>query len=121
MLTGLYTAVLGGMKAVMYTSVLQTPVLLFGSIVILIVGLAKVGGWAEIENAMGDNLRLIRPASDPDFPWTGVLLGSAIIGFGTGVQISLLFKGYCQEAIRNSHEEGLYLQVISNYFRYSFS
>jgi SSS family transporter len=79
-ITGLYT-VLGGMKAVMYTSVLQTPVLLFGSIVILIVGLAKVGGWAEIENAMGDNLRLIRPASDPDFPWTGVLLGSAIIGF----------------------------------------
>ena len=31
--------------------------------------------------AVGDNLRLIRSASDPNFPWTGVLLGSAIIGF----------------------------------------
>jgi SSS family solute:Na+ symporter len=79
-ITGLYT-VLGGMKAVMYTSVLQTPVLLFGSIVILIVGLGKVGGWAEVENIVGPNLHLIRKAADPDFPWTGVLIASACIGF----------------------------------------
>jgi SSS family solute:Na+ symporter len=79
-ITGLYT-VLGGMRAVMYTSVLQTPVLLFGSIVILIVGIIKIGGWAEVESIVGPNLKLVRPASDPDFPWTGVLLASAIIGF----------------------------------------
>src|SRR5690606_13504583 len=80
LITGLYT-VFGGMKAVLYTSVLQTPVLLFGSIVILIVGLVKVGGWAEVERLVGENIHLIRPAEDPEFPWTGVLLGSAIIGF----------------------------------------
>lgn len=80
LITGLYT-IFGGMRAVMYTSVLQTPVLLFGSIVILIVGLIKVGGWAEVERLVGPNLHLIRPSSDPEFPWTGVLLGSAVIGF----------------------------------------
>ncbi len=79
-ITGLYT-IFGGMKAIMYTSVLQTPVLLFGSIVILVVGLIKVGGWGEVQRIVGSNMNLIRPASDPDFPWTGVLLGSAIIGF----------------------------------------
>lgn len=79
-ITGIYT-VLGGMRAVMYTSVLQTPVLLFGSIVILVVGLVKIGGWAEVESIVGPNLKLVRPSSDPEFPWTGVLLGSAIIGF----------------------------------------
>lgn len=79
-ITGLYT-IFGGMKAVMYTSVLQTPVLLFGSIVILVVGLIKVGGWGEVERIVGPNLHLVRPASDPDFPWTGVFMGSAIIGF----------------------------------------
>ena len=79
-ITGLYT-IFGGMRAVMYTSVLQTPVLLFGSIVILIIGLIKVGGWGEVVNIVGPNIRLVRPASDPEFPWTGVLLGSAIIGF----------------------------------------
>lgn len=79
-ITGLYT-VLGGMRAVMFTSVLQTPVLLIGSIVILIVGLVKVGGWGEVERICGPNLHLVRPASDPEFPWTGVLFGSMIIGF----------------------------------------
>jgi len=89
LLTGLYTT-FGGMKAVLYTSVLQTPILLFGSIAILVLGLIKLGGWAEMmeitravpANEFGDSMTdLIRSPKDPDFPWTGVLLGSAIIGF----------------------------------------
>jgi len=88
-LTGIYT-VLGGMKAVLWTSVLQTPVLLLGSIAVLVIGLIKVGGWSEVMeicravpvNADGDTMvNLIRSHNDPDFPWTGVILGSAIIGF----------------------------------------
>jgi len=89
LLTGLYTT-FGGMKAILYTSVLQTPILLIGSIVILIVGLSKLGGWAELMhivratpvNEQGDSMAsLIRSHNDPNFPWTGILLGSAIIGF----------------------------------------
>lgn len=88
-LTGIYTT-LGGMRAVLATSILQTPILLIGSIVILIVGLIKVGGWNEVMeicravpvNPEGDSMtELMRSASDKDFPWTGVILGSAIIGF----------------------------------------
>ncbi|MFC1737561.1 sodium:solute symporter [Planctomycetota bacterium] len=87
-ITGIYT-VIGGMKSVLYTSILQTPVLLIGSIVILFVGLSKLGGWGELQlicsqstTDYGDNMMsLIRSAKDPQFPWTGVLLGSAIIGF----------------------------------------
>lgn len=88
-LTGLYT-VFGGMKAVLYTSVLQTPVLLIGSMAVLVIGLIKLGGWNEMMeicravpvNDYGDSMtNLIRSKSDPDFPWTGVILGSAIIGF----------------------------------------
>lgn len=87
-ITGLYT-IFGGMKAVLYTSVLQAPVLIIGSLVILFVGLYKLGGWGELEAICSQNvtehgdgmLNMIRSAKDPDFPWTGVLLGSAIIGF----------------------------------------
>ena len=79
-ITGIYT-IFGGMKAVMYTSVLQTPVLLIGSIVIVFVGLSKLGGWGEMQRLVGPNMHLVRGAADPEFPWTGVLLGSAIIGF----------------------------------------
>jgi SSS family solute:Na+ symporter len=99
-LTGLYT-VFGGMKAVLYTSVLQTPILLAGSVAILVIGLTQLGGWGNLmeivrstdatylneageviyrstTDTMGD---LVRSASDPKYPWTGVFLGSAIIGF----------------------------------------
>lgn len=79
-ITGIYT-VLGGMKAIMWTSVLQTPVLIIGSVVILVVGLDKVGGWAEVERINGANMHLIRSASDADFPWPGIIFGSFIIGF----------------------------------------
>jgi len=88
LLTGLYTT-FGGMKAVLYTSVLQTPILLIGSIAILILGLIKVGGWSEMMEICSANvsvhgdpmISLIRSPRDSEFPWTGVILGSAIIGF----------------------------------------
>ena len=88
-LTGIYTT-LGGMKAVLYTSVLQTPVLLIGSLAVLVIGLIKLGGWSEMMeicravpvNPEGDTMvNLMRSANDPEYPWTGVILGSAIIGF----------------------------------------
>ncbi|HOO98305.1 MAG TPA: sodium:solute symporter [Bacteroidales bacterium] len=88
-LTGIYTT-LGGMKAVLWTSVLQTPILLVGSLAVLVIGLIKLGGWNEMMeicravpvNAEGNTMtELMRSAKDPEFPWTGVILGSAIIGF----------------------------------------
>lgn len=87
-LTGLYTT-LGGMKAVLYTSVLQTPILLLGSLAVLVLGLIKLGGWNEMMEICRQNVTvhgdsmtsLIRSPKDPNFPWTGVILGSAIIGF----------------------------------------
>ena len=79
-ITGLYT-IFGGMKSVLYTAVLQVPILIIGSLVILVVGLDKVGGWSEVVEICKENIHLIRPADDPKFPWTGVILGSAIIGF----------------------------------------
>ena len=79
-ITGIYT-VLGGMKAIMWTSVLQTPVLIIGSVVILVVGLDQVGGWSEVERINEANLHLIRSASDAEFPWPGIIFGSFIIGF----------------------------------------
>lgn len=84
--TGLYT-VLGGLRVIMYTAVLQTPVLLFGSICILYIGLNKLGhgslieGWKNMIAAVGSNVKLVRPLADKEFPWLAVLPGSAIIGF----------------------------------------
>jgi len=84
--TGLYT-VLGGLRVIMYTAVLQAPVLILGSLSILFCGLNVLGhgdlmaGWRATVAAAGDNIHLIRPFNDPDWSWAAVLPGSAIIGF----------------------------------------
>ena len=84
--TGVYT-IFGGMRVIMYTAVLQSPVLIGGSLCILYVGLHKLGhgslieGWNATKAAVGINLHLIRSNSDPDWPWLAILPGSAIIGF----------------------------------------
>jgi SSS family solute:Na+ symporter len=84
--TGLYT-VLGGLRVIMYTAVLQAPVLILGSVCILYSGLSALGhgnlaaGWNATVAAAGANIHLIRPLNDPDWSWAAVLPGSAIIGF----------------------------------------
>ena len=81
--TGIYT-VIGGMKAVIYTETLQTIVLILGSIVITYLGLQQVGGWSELQDTVRavspDHFNMWRPMSDPDFPWTGLLIGGTIVG-----------------------------------------
>jgi len=84
--TGLYT-VFGGMRVIMYTAVLQAPVLIFGSVCILYMGLRVLGhgslvdGWHVTLATVGDNVHLVRSINDPDWPWLAILPGSAIIGF----------------------------------------
>jgi SSS family solute:Na+ symporter len=89
LITALYTVV-GGMKSVLYTSILQTPILLLGSLIILVLGLQAVGGWEQVleacrvtpVNEYGDTMtNLIRSNRDANFPWLGVLIGSSVIGF----------------------------------------
>ncbi len=80
LVTGLYT-ILGGLRAVVYTEAFQTIVLLLGSMVITIMGLNAVGGWEELKATAGSShFNMWRPSSDPDFPWTGMLIGGTIVG-----------------------------------------
>ncbi len=80
LLTGIYT-VLGGLRAVVYTDALQAVVLIVGSVCITAIGLYTLGGWGELRRLVGsEHLNMWRPASDPDFPWPGILFGAPIVG-----------------------------------------
>ena len=89
-ITAAYT-IFGGMKSVLYTSVLQTPILLLGSLIILVLGLKALGSWDQMlqlcdvkpnyDGATGTMIHLMRSNSDPQYPWLGALVGSAVIGF----------------------------------------
>jgi SSS family solute:Na+ symporter len=123
-ITAIYT-IFGGMKSVLYTSVLQAPILLLGSLVILVLGLKAVGGWDEVlricsvapTNEYGDTMvNLIRDNRDPNYPWLGALIGSALIGFWYWCTdqyiVQRVLSGRNQTESRRGSIFGAYLKLL---------
>ena len=82
-LTGIYT-IFGGLRAVVYTELVQTVLVLVGSAFVTYFGLQALGGWGEMQSILAETperFALWRPNADPEFPWLGVLIASPIIGF----------------------------------------
>ncbi len=81
MLSGLYT-ILGGLKAVVYTDVLQAVLLIGASTVVSVVAFNQVGSWKAVQEATSpDMLSLIQPIGDPVLPWPGLVTGVFLLGF----------------------------------------
>ncbi len=100
-ITGIYT-ILGGLRAVAYTEALQTVVLVFGSILVLIFGLQAIGGWSELRAIVGADMFDLWKPIVPDgfestwapvmesgrmawyfntnYPWPGMLFAAPIVG-----------------------------------------
>jgi SSS family solute:Na+ symporter len=101
LLTGLYT-IIGGMRAVAYTEAVQTLILVLGSALLTVFGLAKLGGWSEFRAALDPDLfnlwKPLIPAGmdgtwapvkeagriawyfNGNYPWLGMLFCAPIIG-----------------------------------------
>lgn len=81
--TGVYT-VFGGLKAVIYTDMIQSIIFILGGVAATYFGLQAIGGWDEVLLAIDQNA----PNADTfmslwrneEYPWTGVLLGAPILG-----------------------------------------
>ena len=89
--TGFYT-VLGGLRAVIYTDMVQAFILILGCLLVTMFGLHQIGGWGELMNIIAvaaeqpENppveqfFNLWRPMDDSEYPWTGMLFGAPILG-----------------------------------------
>src|SRR6476659_8112150 len=78
--TGVYT-IAGGLAAVIYTDLVQTIMLIIGAVILTFIGLHDVGGFAGLRAHVPANyFHMIKPASDPEFPWTGIFFGAPILG-----------------------------------------
>jgi SSS family solute:Na+ symporter len=78
--TGIYT-IAGGLTAVIYTELMQTFVLIGGATLLTILGLNEVGGFSGLyAKVPADFFHMFKPASDPNFPWTGIVFGAPILG-----------------------------------------
>lgn len=78
--TGIYT-VMGGLKAVIYTDLIQLFVMVAGAILITYFGLETIGGWENVRaNIPMEHLNMWKGIDHPEFPWTGIILGAPILG-----------------------------------------
>ncbi len=70
----------GGLKAIAKVNVFQMILLIAVSLLLTIIGINKVGGISELfHKAPREYWNLIRPASDPDYPWYAILLGYPVV------------------------------------------
>ncbi len=78
--TGIYT-IAGGLRAVVYTDTMQMFVLIGGAVTVSFFGLQQIGGWHALQQSAGPGFfNMWKPASHPNYPWTGILFGAPILG-----------------------------------------
>lgn len=81
LITGLYS-VTGGAKAVIKTQTFQGIVLIVGAVILSVAGFIAVGGFSGLYAKLpSDFFTMFKAASDPDYPWTGIIFGAPIIAF----------------------------------------
>src|SRR5262244_680335 len=78
--TGIYT-IAGGLAAVIYTDTVQTLILITGAVALTLIGLNRVGGFEHLRTMVPPSyFHMIKPATDAQFPWTGIFFGAPILG-----------------------------------------
>ncbi len=76
-----FLTVAGGLAVVMVTDSFQAILMLIGTTIMAWIGLEKVGGIGQLlQEIPPERWQLLRPASDPDFPWHAMLLGYPVMG-----------------------------------------
>ena len=64
---------IGGFTAVAYTDTIQAVIMIAGSIVMLIIGLDKVGGWDGLMEKVPEAMTIAKPYDDAVYPFWGIL------------------------------------------------
>ncbi len=85
LVTGVYTIV-GGLKAVIVTDVLQSVLMLAGALIVawFTFNSVEIGGWDGMRalDAKGKDLvHLYLPSDHPQRPWSGMLSGLMVLHF----------------------------------------
>lgn len=111
---GAYTAY-GGLKAVVWSDLIQGVMLILGGAITTVVGLRAVGGWDAVMAEAGDKFHTVLPLDHPELPWFAVFFG--------GLWIANLFYWGCNQfitqrtlAARNV-KHGLYGTVFAAYIK----
>ncbi|UCF19035.1 MAG: sodium/solute symporter [Gemmatimonadota bacterium] len=111
---GAYTAY-GGLKAVVWTDLVQGAMLVLGGAITTVVGLRAVGGWDVLRHRAGEKFHTVLPLDHPELPWFGVFFG--------GLWVANLFYWGCNQFITQRTlaakdvRQGLYGAVFAAYIK----
>lgn len=73
-LSGLYVTY-GGLRAVVWTELIQGTALLLGALLVFVLSLDAIGGWGEFTTLSARKLHTVLPWNDPEMPWLAVFVG----------------------------------------------
>jgi SSS family solute:Na+ symporter len=73
-LAGVYT-IYGGLKAVVWSDLLQGSALLLGGIFVTVLAFIAVGGVGSFLESAGGKLHTVLPWNHPEMPWVAVFIG----------------------------------------------
>lgn len=82
LMAGIYTIV-GGLSSAIYADMIQSGILIVGSVILSLFCFNSIGGWEEFAARFHDGvwLNLVRPASDATVPWFAIVFSIPILGF----------------------------------------
>ncbi len=73
-LAGLYVTY-GGLRAVVWTELIQGTALLLGALLVFVLSLKAIGGWGEFTALSAGKLHTVLPWNHPEMPWLAVFIG----------------------------------------------
>jgi len=87
---GAYTAY-GGLKAVVWSDLIQGLMLLAGGLLTTVLGLRALGGWDVLMEQAGDKFHTVLPLDHPELPWFAIFFG--------GLWVANIFYWGCNQFI----------------------
>ena len=73
-LSGAYVTY-GGLRAVVWTELIQGTALLLGALLVFVLSLHAIGGWERFTDLSAGQLHTVLPWNDPEMPWLAVFFG----------------------------------------------
>lgn len=65
--------IIGGFTAVAYTDAIQVIIMIAGSVIMLMIGLDKTGGWQGLMEKAPQMMSIAKPFDDPVYPFWGIM------------------------------------------------
>ncbi len=97
--------------------------LITGAVLLSLFGLFEIGGFSGLViNYQSDYFQFTKPFTDPNLPWTGILLGAPILGIWYWCSDQYIIQRILSaKGIKDARKGTVLAATLKNYSQFSFS